>query len=121
MPAAPRTPLPFPGVFIDPEKLPVKQLFPGIAIRLAWGEKVMLSLVTLEPGGVVPEHRHPHEQAGICVSGEFELTVAGKTRVVKAGELYLIPGNTPHAARGLEERAVALDIFSPLREDYLPK
>ena len=111
---------PDPGIFIGPESGHRKQLFPGVSARLAWGEKLMLSFVTLEPGGAVPEHRHPHEQAGVCLSGEFELTVAGESRVIRPGDSYIIPGNTPHSARGLTARAVTLDIFSPPRQEYKP-
>lgn len=111
---------PFPGTFIDEEALPGKQPFPGVTLQLAWGDRIMLSRVTFEPDGVVPEHSHPHEQAGIGISGRFELVVNGNARTIGPGEMYLIPGNTPHSARGIGEKAVTLDIFSPVREDYLP-
>ena len=42
----------------------------------------MLSLVTLTPEAVVPEHSHPHEQMGMMVSGTLDLTIAGETRIV---------------------------------------
>lgn len=94
--------------------------FEGVTTGLAWGDKLMFSLVTFEPGGLVPEHHHPHEQAGICLEGEFELVVDGRPRVIRPGQMYLIPGNTPHAARGLDAPAKTLDVFSPPREDYMP-
>ena len=47
--------------------------------------------------------------------------MAGEVRRIKPGDLYLIPGDTLHAARGVGQRAVTLDIFSPPREDYLPR
>jgi quercetin dioxygenase-like cupin family protein len=106
--------------FIKPEDLFRRRLFPGVELALAWGENLMLSVVTIEPNGVVPLHSHPHEQAGCCLKGEFELEIDGEARRLKEGDLYIIPGGTPHAARGIGQRAVALDIFSPIREDYLP-
>src|SRR4030067_799909 len=66
--------------------------------RLAPGEKVMLSLVTLAPGAVVPEHAHPHEQMGMMVSGTMELTVAGETRTLSGTAIYLVPGGVHHKA-----------------------
>lgn len=105
--------------FIDPEDLIRRGLCPGVDAEIAWGERIMLSKVTIAPNGVVPRHSHPHEQAGCCLSGEFDLEVAGETRRIKAGELYLIPGGTAHAARGAGQTAVTLDIFSPPREEYM--
>jgi quercetin dioxygenase-like cupin family protein len=109
-----------PNAFINPEDLFLRQLSPGVSLALAWGERIMLSKVTIEPGGVVPRHSHPHEQAGVCLSGEFELEVDGLRRVVRPGDLYLIPGGVPHSARGTGVRSVVLDVFSPPREDYKP-
>ncbi len=95
-----------------------KHLSEGVTVGLAWGEKIMLSMVRFEPGGAVPEHAHPHEQAGICLEGQFELTVDGQTRVVQPGQMYLIPGGAPHAARALNGACRTLDIFAPPREEY---
>lgn len=96
----------------------VKPLFEHIKAGLAWGEKLMFSLVTLEPGGEVPTHSHPHEQAGICLEGEFELEVGGARRVIRPHEMYIIPPETPHAARALKVACKTLDIFAPPRDEY---
>ncbi len=78
----------------------------------------MLSLVEIQPGGVVPPHNHPHEQGGYCIQGAMEFTIGGETRTVRRGESWMIPGGVTHSVRAMEEGAVALDIFSPPREDY---
>ncbi|RMF93460.1 MAG: cupin domain-containing protein [Nitrospinota bacterium] len=104
--------------FIDPSELEAKELFPGVTMRAAWGEKIMLSFIDLGPHSVVPEHKHPHEQMGIVLEGEFEFTIGGETKVVKAGEAYYIPSNVPHSVRTPAQKARALDIFSPPREEY---
>ncbi len=104
--------------FVDPERTASKTLAPGVTAKIASGEKLMLSLVTLEPGAVVAQHSHPHEQMGLMVSGTMELTIAGETRVLSANEMYLVPGGVPHSARGGRNGAVALDAFSPPREEY---
>jgi quercetin dioxygenase-like cupin family protein len=95
-----------------------RQLAPGVTAKIASGEKVMLSLVTLAPGAVVPEHAHPHEQMGMLVSGSMELTVSGQTRTLSGNAIYLVPGGVLHKALAGPEGAVALDVFSPPREEY---
>ena len=95
-----------------------RQIFPGVEIRATAGEGLMLSLVQLEPGSVVPEHSHPHEQMGMMISGRAEFTIGGITRVLGPGDIWRIPGNVPHKVVTLGEPAVALDVFHPVREDY---
>ncbi|MGE5248471.1 MAG: cupin domain-containing protein [Verrucomicrobiota bacterium] len=104
--------------FLDPEKTSSRTLAPGVGAAIAWGEKLMLSLVTLEPGAVVGTHSHPHEQMGLVVSGTMELTVGEQTRLLSANDMYLVPGGVPHSAKGGRDGAVALDAFSPPREEY---
>jgi quercetin dioxygenase-like cupin family protein len=95
-----------------------RKLFPGVEIHATSGEGLMLSLVTFEPGSVVPEHSHPHEQMGMMISGSAEFTVGGVTKVLGPGDMWRIPGHVPHKVRALEGPAVALDVFHPVRDDY---
>jgi quercetin dioxygenase-like cupin family protein len=104
--------------FIDPKALKGRTIAPGTEIQVASGDKIMLSFVEVKPGGVVPLHSHPHEQAGICLEGAMEFTIGGETRIVRKGDGWMIPGGVMHSVRALEEGARALDIFSPPREDY---
>ena len=94
------------------------QLFDGVKIRTAYGENIMMSFVHFEPNSLVPEHSHTHEQMGIVMEGRFRLTVNGESNVVEKGDVYLVPSNAKHSAQSLSDFAVALDIFSPPREDY---
>ena len=104
--------------FIDPKALQGKEIAPGTEIRVAYGDKIMLSFVELKPGGMVPMHSHAHEQGGICLEGAMEFTIGGETRIVRKGEGWMIPGGVRHSVRALEMGASALDIFYPHREDY---
>ncbi len=96
----------------------MRDLFPGVAIRATAGDSIMLSLVTFEPGSVVPEHSHPHEQMGMMISGRAEFTVGGVTRILCEGDIWRIPGGVPHKVVSIDGPAVALDVFHPIREDY---
>jgi quercetin dioxygenase-like cupin family protein len=89
-----------------------------VTAKIASGEKMMFSLVTLAPHAVVPTHSHPHEQMGMMVSGTMEFTIEGEARVLSRSEMYFVPGGAPHAAKAGPGGAVALDAFSPPREEY---
>ncbi len=95
------------------------EIFPGVEIRTTAGKGVMLSVVRFEPGSAVAVHSHPHEQMGMMIEGRLEFTVGGVTRTLGPGDIWRIPGGVPHSVRALEGPAVALDVFHPIREDYL--
>jgi quercetin dioxygenase-like cupin family protein len=104
--------------FWNPDAITPRQLAPGVAAKIVSGEKVMFSLVTLEPDAAVPEHSHPHEQMGMLLSGTLTLSVGGETRTLSGNEIYLMPGGVPHKAAAGPDGAVALEAFSPPREEY---
>lgn len=105
--------------FFDLTQQPTRRIFPGVTITTAWGERTMLSFVHFEQAdALVPEHRHPHEQMGVGLEGEFELIIGEEARIIRAGDSYWIPGDVPHSARSVGGPARALDVFSPVRDDY---
>jgi unsaturated pyranuronate lyase len=105
--------------FFNIDQHPAREIFPGVRIRTAWGESLMMSFVQFEQAGaLVPTHAHLHEQMGMGLEGEFELTIDGETQVIRAGDAYLIPSNVPHSARSINGPARALDLFHPVRDDY---
>jgi quercetin dioxygenase-like cupin family protein len=105
--------------FLGPEEGSRHDIFPGVAIRTAAGRSMMLSVVTFEPEAVVPDHAHPHEQMGVLISGRLEFTAGGSTRILEPGGMWRIPGGVVHRVRALDGPAVALDVFHPIRDDYL--
>jgi quercetin dioxygenase-like cupin family protein len=94
-------------------------IFPGVDLRATRGSELMLSVVRLEPGSEVPLHSHHHEQMGMLISGRLEFTVANTTRILGPGDIWRIPSGVVHGVRALEEPALALDVFHPIREEYL--
>jgi len=105
-------------MFFDKDNLPQRELADGVTAGLAWGDNVMLSFVNISPGANVLPHGHPHEQMGLVLSGEVEITIATETRTLKEGDVFLVPSGVEHSARSLKGRARVLDIFSPPREDF---
>lgn len=94
------------------------EIFTGVYISTFWGNEMLLSMVNFSPNTLVPLHSHHNEQAGIVMSGEIEFTIGGETRLLKKGEIFIIPGGTEHNCKTGDTTAVVLEIFSPVREDY---
>lgn len=87
---------------------------------LAYGEKTLMAEFRLEQGAKLPLHSHPHEQTGYLVSGEILLTIGGKSHKVKPGDSWCIAGDIEHNASAIQD-SVAIEVFSPVREDYIPQ
>ncbi len=86
---------------------------------LVYGEKTLLTEFKLEKGAILPNHKHPHEQTGYLVSGQIALTIGNEKHQVEPGGSWCIPSNIDHSAIALEN-SIAIEVFSPVREDYLP-
>ena len=84
------------------------------------GEGMMMVLNATLPGHSVPMHAHPHEQIGMVYSGEAILKIGNEERTVKKGDFYCIHANVPHGDECIgEEPFIMLDIFCPIREDFI--
>ncbi len=99
--------------------IPPVVLRDGVTAQFVTGGRAMLSFVRFAPGGVVDSHAHPHEQCGYMLEGSMQLTIGDETREVRPGQAYTIPGGVAHKAVGGPDGGLALDIFSPVREDYV--
>ena len=107
-------------MFNQGEKSDYREVLAGIRQKtLVWGEKTLLSEFHLNQGAVLPRHSHPHEQTGYLVSGCLELTIGDETARLGPGDSWCIPGDAGHNAFALED-SVAIEVFSPVRIDYLP-
>jgi len=104
--------------FCDLENREAKEVVLGVKIRTFWGAQMLMSIVDLEPHSVVPLHNHPEEQIGTLLSGEFELTIDGDSRLLKAGDTYIIPGGVEHGAKTGAIPTRAFEVFNPIRKDY---
>ena len=91
-----------------------------IARKIIAGEKAMISQVFLAKGAIVPEHQHDAEQITYILEGAHKFELEGREIVVGKGQVLRIPSNVPHRAVALED-TLDLDIFSPIRHDWLKK
>lgn len=86
---------------------------------LVYGNRALLTEFRLEAGKILPRHAHPQEQVGYLVSGHIVLHVGSESFDVLPGDSWAILGDTEHSADIIEE-SVAIEVFAPIREDYLP-
>jgi quercetin dioxygenase-like cupin family protein len=111
--------------FIDVSEAPKIVQMPGLETTILtglYGEQMMMVLSATLPGHEVASHSHPHEQIGMVYSGQARLTIGGEERLVGKGDFYCIPAGVPHSDVCVgDEPFVMLDVFYPLREDFLAK
>lgn len=105
--------------FFEVASLPGFSPVEGVQMNVMSGGRMMANWVRIEPGALVPDHSHPHEQIGLVLEGEIDMTIDGETRRLGHGQAYVIPGGVSHAGKGGPSGCLVLDIFSPPRADYL--
>lgn len=87
---------------------------------LVHGDKTLMVEFRLLKGATLPLHSHPHEQTGYLVKGRIRLTIGSDVHEAVPGDSWCIPGGVFHSAEIIED-SVAVELFSPVREDYLPE
>jgi quercetin dioxygenase-like cupin family protein len=97
---------------------PVEQLNPLIGRQMAHTETMTVARILLAKGARVPRHEHPNEQITNVVQGRLRFVVGDEERIVAGGSTVLIPADVAHEIEALED-SVALDVFSPVREDWV--
>ena len=96
-----------------------KRVFKGVSLdSLAVGEKSIVCKMNYVVGDFATEHSHPHEQSGYVISGKYRMTENGKEYELNPGDSYAVPGGVPHSFEVIEGGEV-IDVFTPIREDYL--
>jgi unsaturated pyranuronate lyase len=92
----------------------------SIVRQFITAERVTIARFELARGGIVPRHAHENEQVSYIVSGALKFVFDDREIVVRGGELIQIPPGVPHAAEVVED-CVAIDVFSPVRQDWIDK
>jgi quercetin dioxygenase-like cupin family protein len=102
------------------ESVPLETMSDVITRKIVTGEKAMVAQVFFKKGGVAPWHQHESEQITYILEGALKFELEGREVIVRKGEVLTIPSNVPHRAVALED-TLDLDIFSPIRIDWLEK
>ena len=99
--------------------IPVEQMAEGIERQMFVGNRMMICRFRFKPFLVTPQHDHPHEQMTIVERGRVRFFIEGKEQIASAGDVLHFPSHCWHGATMMDEEVVLIDIFSPLREDFL--
>ena len=103
------------------DDMPREKLNDLLERRLVTGERIMLAHVYLKKGCLVPRHFHENEQLTYILEGALHFWIGEDEkdeRVVRAGEVLVLPSNLPHKALALED-SLSVDVFCPPRQDWL--
>jgi quercetin dioxygenase-like cupin family protein len=105
----------------DWSSIPVRRIATGIDRQMIWGERLMVCRLRFDPHVVTAVHSHPHEQITLVERGRVRFTIGGADRIAAAGDVLHFPSNIAHGATMLDDEVVLVDIFTPVREDFLPE
>ena len=103
--------------FVQIKDQPVKEIIKGYHARAVHTGTMTFLYWRVEKDAVMPEHSHMHEQVAHVLTGSFELTVDGETRLLEPGITAVIPPHVKHGGRAITACEL-LDVFHPEREDY---
>ncbi len=108
-------------MFTKKDKFGYQPILTGVRMRpLVYEQKTILCEFILEKGAKLPLHQHPYEQTGYLLSGRMRFNIGGEWHDTCPGDSWCIPENIFHQVEVIEE-AHLVEVFSPIRPDYLPK
>ncbi len=103
----------------DWDSVPIEKLGDGIERQMIVGERLMICRLRFAPRIVTAAHDHPHEQITMVERGRVRFTIGSEERIAQTGDVLHFPSGCWHGATMLDEEVVMIDIFTPLREDFL--
>ena len=105
----------------DWDSVPEEDVMDGVRRKVIVGEKAMLVMYFIKEGTEFPRHNHLHEQFAYILEGTFRMQCDNGTFDLGPGSVMHVPSGVYHGGYAVGSDVVEVDIFSPIREDYLPK
>lgn len=104
------------------DEMPLTEVRPGFARTGIRSQDSVHTINWFEPGyKTVGQHAHPFDQLSYVLAGSIRFWVGDDVFDMVAPSVLYIPANVPHCAEPLgDERALNVDVFAPVRDDYLP-
>jgi quercetin dioxygenase-like cupin family protein len=97
-----------------------EELADGIKRQMIVGENLMICRLTMPPNVVTAAHDHVHEQMTLVEQGQARFIIGDDEVIAGPGDILFFPSGCWHGATMLDEEVVLIDIFTPIREDFLP-
>jgi quercetin dioxygenase-like cupin family protein len=110
---------PLGGTHVHWDEVPVEQIADGVERQMVVGRHLMVCRLRLRPHVDTAIHAHPHEQVTLVEKGRVRFVIGDRTRVASAGDVLCFPPGIVHGATMLDEEVVLVDIFTPIREDFM--
>jgi len=107
------------GRYVRVEEITPAEFVPGLGFQPVLGERAMVNFVSFEPGVEAPRHVHEEEQIVIVLDGEFTFDLDGDVRVMRKGDVAVVPSWVPHGAWTTDSPCVEVDVFCPPRRSLL--
>ena len=102
------------------KNIPSTDLGGGVTRKvLSYSQNLMSVELYFKKGAIGAKHSHPHEQIGYVISGKLVYQEEGQEdKILGTGDTYYVAPNVVHGVQILEETKL-LDIFTPMREDFV--
>jgi quercetin dioxygenase-like cupin family protein len=110
---------PGPGRYVNVDELTAVEFVPGLGFRPVLGHNAMVNFVSFAPGTEAPYHVHEEEQIVVMLEGELTFDIDGDVRVLRKGDVAVIPSWVPHGAVATNGPCLEIDVFAPPRESLL--
>ena len=101
------------------DDVPMDHLTDGIKRQMVVGDNLMICRLRFPANLVTPAHQHPHEQMTMVIKGRVLFIIGDEERIAGPGDILSFPSNFWHGATMLDEEVELIDIFTPIREDFL--
>jgi quercetin dioxygenase-like cupin family protein len=107
------------GRYVHVDSLTPTEFVPGLGFRPVLGQQAMVNFVNFAPGAEAPRHVHEEEQIVIVLDGEFTFDLDGDVRVMRPGDVAVVPAWVPHGAHTTDSHCFEVDVFCPPRQTLL--
>lgn len=107
------------GRYVDVSSISPVEFVPGLEFRPVLAEHTMTNFVRFAPHTEAPTHVHAEEQIVIVLEGELEFDIAGDVRIMRPGDVAVIPSWVSHGARTKDTTCYEVDVFNPPRQSLL--
>ena len=108
-----------PGRYVNLDSVKSAEFVPGLTFRPVLGQRSMTNFVHFEPGAEAPRHVHEEEQIVIILDGEMTFDLDGDVRVMRKGDVAVVPAWVPHGAWTTDTTCLEVDVFTPPRKSLL--